>query len=59
METDQTTLMEWSDDVFAWGREYLMQIDGRVRRMLRERPLLSLIGVAAFGCLAGRFMSRR
>jgi len=59
MQTDEMTVMEWTDDVVAWGREYLMQIDGRVRRMLRERPLLSLIGVAAFGCLAGRVLSRR
>jgi hypothetical protein len=59
METDDVTVLEWTDDMLAWGREYVMQIDVRVRRMLRERPLLSLIGVAAFGCLAGRFMSRR
>jgi hypothetical protein len=59
METDEMTVLEWSDDMIAWAREYVMQIDVRVRRMLRERPLLSLIGAAAFGCLAGRVMSRR
>lgn len=59
METDDVSVLEWSDDVLAWAREYVMQIDLRVRRMLRERPLLSLIGAAAFGCLAGRVMSRR
>ena len=53
------TVLEWTDDMVAWAREYVMQIDVRVRRMLRERPLLSLVGVAAFGCLAGRVMSRR
>jgi hypothetical protein len=59
MEGDELTLMEWTDGVLSLARERLMQIDARVRRMLRERPLFSLIGAAALGCLAGRIMSRR
>jgi hypothetical protein len=59
MEGDELTLMEWTDGVLSLARERLLELDRRVRRVLRERPLLSLLGAAAFGCLAGRIMSRR
>jgi len=35
MEGDELTLMEWTDGVLSLARERLMQIDTRVRRMLR------------------------
>jgi hypothetical protein len=34
-------------------------MDERVRRIVHEHPLLSLLGAAAFGSVLGRIMSRR
>jgi len=59
MEDDDLGFIQWTDDTLTWARWRLQQIDLRVRRTLRERPLLSLFGAAAFGCLAGRILSRR
>lgn len=52
-------LAQWSDEMLGWAQRQLTRVDARVRRTLRERPLLSLLGAATFGCLLGCVLSRR
>jgi hypothetical protein len=59
MEHEEVGLAQWPDDVLSWTRSRLKRMDMRVRRIVHERPLLSLLAAAAFGCLMGRAMSRR
>ena len=59
VEQEEAGLVQWSDDVLSWARMQLRSIDARVRRTLQERPVMSLLGAAAFGCVLGRVMSRR
>jgi hypothetical protein len=58
-EDGEFALAEWSDSIVDWAESHITRIDRRIRRVLRERPLLSLLGAATFGCLLGRVLSRR
>lgn len=59
MEHEDVGLAQWSDDVLYWTQSRLKRMDARVRRLVDERPLFSLLCAAAFGCVLGRIMSRR
>ena len=58
-EQEDIGLVQWSDDLLSAMRARVQRFDARVRRTLRERPVLSLLSAAAFGCALGRVMSRR
>lgn len=59
MQENRIDLVQWTDELAAWTRLRAMEVDSRVRGVVRERPLLSLLGAAVFGVLAGRILSRR
>jgi hypothetical protein len=58
-EDGDFALTQWSDAIVDLVESYATRLDRRIRRVLRERPLLSLLGAATFGCLLGRVLSRR
>jgi hypothetical protein len=49
---------QWRDELTAWSKDQLTVVDERVRTLTNEHPLLMLFGAAAFGCIAGRLLSR-